>query len=126
MIIIPRLIVTGADAAIDFYRVALGAELVDRMADDSGMVVHALLQLQQSQITLSEAVLEWGWHSPQSLGGSPLLLHATVDDPDAVGERMVQHGSTVLVPIENRPYGKREGRVQDPFGHLWIISGDPR
>ncbi|WP_396327775.1 hypothetical protein [Jatrophihabitans lederbergiae] len=29
---------------------------------------------------------------------------------------MVQHGSTVLVPIENRPYGKREGRVQDPFG----------
>ncbi len=126
MIINARLIVIDADAAIAFYQAALGANLVDRMADDSGMVVHAQLQLEQSEITLSEAVAEWGWNSPQTLGGSPVLLHATVEDPDAIGKRMVEHGSTIIVPIENRPYGKREGRVQDPFGHLWILSGDPR
>ena len=26
------------------------------------------------------------------------------------------------VPIADRPWGKREGRVQDPFGHLWVFS----
>jgi uncharacterized glyoxalase superfamily protein PhnB len=35
---------------------------------------------------------------------------------------MVAHGSEVLVPIEDRPYGRCEGRVRDPFGHLWIPS----
>jgi catechol 2,3-dioxygenase-like lactoylglutathione lyase family enzyme len=27
-----------------------------------------------------------------------------------------------VVPIEDRPYGRCEGRVRDPFGHLWIPS----
>ena len=40
-----------------------------------------------------------------------------------VGERPVAHGAEVVVPIENRPYGKRSGRIRDPFGHLWIITG---
>ena len=24
--------------------------------------------------------------------------------------------------IKDRPYGKREGRIRDPFGHLWVLS----
>ena len=24
--------------------------------------------------------------------------------------------------IKDRPYGTREGRIRDPFGHLWILS----
>jgi PhnB protein len=36
--------------------------------------------------------------------------------------RVVEHGGTVIIPIEDRVYGKREGRVRDPFGHLWILS----
>jgi PhnB protein len=32
---------------------------------------------------------------------------------------MAHHGAEVVIPIENRPYGKRQGRVKDPFGHLW-------
>ena len=34
----------------------------------------------------------------------------------------MEHGAVVIVPIEDRPYGRCEGRVQDPFGHLWILS----
>ncbi|MEU4417914.1 hypothetical protein [Nocardia salmonicida] len=39
---------------------------------------------------------------------------------------MVRHGAELVIPVENRPYGKRQGRVQDPFGHLWVISGELR
>jgi PhnB protein len=28
----------------------------------------------------------------------------------------------VVIPIQDRFYGKREGRVRDPFGHLWVLS----
>lgn len=24
--------------------------------------------------------------------------------------------------VEDRPYGRCEGRFRDPFGHLWIVS----
>ena len=64
----------------------------------------------------------WGRRSPDDLGGRRCSSRSTLD-PDAVGERMVAHGAEVAVPIENRPYGKRSGRIRDPFGHLWIITG---
>ncbi len=37
---------------------------------------------------------------------------------------MVEGGGTAIVSIEDRPWGKREGRIRDPFGHLWVISQD--
>jgi len=37
---------------------------------------------------------------------------------------MVEGGATVIVSIEDRPWGKRQGRIRDPFGHLWLISQD--
>jgi hypothetical protein len=34
----------------------------------------------------------------------------------------VAHGARVIFPIEDRFYGHREGRVVDPFCHVWILS----
>ena len=36
--------------------------------------------------------------------------------------RAIAEKAEVVVPIKDRPYGKREGRIRDPFGHLWILS----
>ncbi|GAA3427824.1 VOC family protein [Streptosporangium sandarakinum] len=123
----PRLIVPDPDRASAFYHDVLGAEEVFRapLGDDGrpSVVEH---RIGGSSFRVSPAVSSWGWLSPSDLGGSAVLLEIDVDDPDAVGERMVEHGSEVLVPIENRFYGKRSGRVRDPFGHLWIITGDLR
>ncbi len=35
---------------------------------------------------------------------------------------MVKFGGKIIIEIADRPYGKREGRVVDPSGHLWILS----
>ncbi|MBA3780231.1 MAG: VOC family protein [Nocardioides sp.] len=126
MSLTPRLIVPDPDVASDYYQRALGAEPVLRAQDETGRVVAVSMTLGGSSLTLSPAVAEWGWLSPADLGGSPVLIEAEFDDQDAVGERMVADGGTVVVPIEDRPYGKREGRIKDPFGHLWIVTGDPR
>ncbi|MFF2083662.1 VOC family protein [Nocardia sp. NPDC058176] len=122
----PKLLVADADAAIAFYTRALGAEVRRRIADDDGVVNHAELTLGAVGFALAQSVAEWGWHDPESVGGSPVLLVLTVADPDATADRLVEHGAALVIPVEDRPYGKRQGRVRDPFGHLWVISGKPR
>ncbi|MEU7745549.1 VOC family protein [Nonomuraea sp. NPDC049158] len=125
--ITPRLIVPDPDRASAFYQDALGAEQVFRAPQgDDGRPAIVDHRIGGSSFRVSPAVSSWGWLSPSDLGGSAVLLEIEVGDPDAVGERMIAHGAEVLVPIENRPYGKRSGRVRDPFGHLWIITGDLR
>ncbi|ONM48473.1 VOC family protein [Nocardia donostiensis] len=122
----PKLLVSDADSAIDFYTQALGAELILRIADDHGVVNHAELTLDSVVFALAQSVEEWGWNDPESVGGSPVLIMLTVSDPDATVGHMVKHGAELVIPVDNRPYGKRQGRVKDPFGHLWVISGEPR
>jgi uncharacterized glyoxalase superfamily protein PhnB len=122
----PKLIVTGADEAIRFYTDALGAVLKARHTDAAGVVVHAALELHGQDIAVAEAVADWGWIAPSTQGGSPVLLTLTSGDPDGIAQRMIDRGAVVVVPIDDRPYGKREGRLRDPYGHLWIITGELR
>ena len=117
----PRLVVDDADAAIAFYVSALGATEVMRFAEASGRIVQAEIQIGHDRIAITEHDGECNL-SPTHLGGSPLLLTITVDDADAVGEAMLAAGASVVIPIDDRFYGRREGRLEDPAGHLWIIS----
>ncbi|MEU4647066.1 VOC family protein [Nocardia fluminea] len=123
--LVPKLLVSDADAAITFYTRALGAEVSLRVAE-AGVVNHAELTLGAAAFALAQSVEEWGWADPGSVGGSPVLLVLTDPDPDATAHRMVQLGAEIVIPVENRPYGKRQGRVKDPFGHLWVLSGELR
>ena len=118
----PRLVAAEPDRALAFYRDALGAETVERYVDGDGRVVHAAVSIGGAVLSLTQSVPEWGLLDPRALDGSPCLLHLTVDDPDATAARFVAHGGTVVVPVEDRPYGKREGRAADPAGHLWVLS----
>lgn len=118
----PRLIVHDVDAALDLYHKAFGAERLERFADGSGRVVHAAMKVGTSVFTMAQEVADWGLASPDSSKGASVLLHLTVPDPDDLARKMVDLGGNVVITIEDRPYGKREGRVVDPFGHAWILS----
>ena len=118
----PRLVVRGADRALDFYQRAFEARIEERYADDSGHVVHAALSIGGATIALTEEQRDWNNASPDSLGGSPVILNLVVDDVDALGERLLGAGAEVVFPIADQFYGHREGRFRDPFGHLWIVT----
>ncbi|SRR6266498_279748 len=118
----PRLVVPRVDEAVVFYQASFGAKLIEHVVDPNGVVVHAAILIGTSVVTMAEEVGAWRLLAPSSIGGSPVLLHLTVPDPDAASARMIENGAEVVVPIENRPWGRREGRVRDPWGHLWILS----
>lgn len=118
----PRLVVRGADAALRFYSQVFGARVLERYADDAGHVVQAALTFEGVTLTLTEERREWNNDAPVSLRGSPVILNLVVDDADAVGARLVAAGAEVVFPIADQYYGHREGRLRDPFGHLWIIT----
>ncbi|MEQ1519275.1 MAG: VOC family protein [Usitatibacteraceae bacterium] len=120
--VFPRLIVRGADDAIKLYQKVFDAELIERFSEPNGLVGYARLTLGDFSLALSEEVPSWGWLSPLSLGGSPVLLQLELESCDMVAERMVAENAEVIIPIKDRPYGKREGRIRDPFGHLWVLS----
>lgn len=118
----PRLIVERVDDAIAFYQAVFGAELLERFAAPNGVVVHASLRIGAATFSMAEQVPEWKLLAPRAVGGSPVLLHLTLPDPDAACARVVERGGEIVIPLEDRFYGKREGRVRDPFGHLWVLS----
>jgi PhnB protein len=118
----PRLIVADPNAAIVSYEQALSATLFERFVDGEGRVVHAAMAVGDGTFSLAQTVPEWGLFDPVTLGGTASLVHLDVNDPDAVAAALVRAGGSIVVPIADRPWGKREGRVQDPFGHLWVFS----
>jgi len=119
----PRLVVGDAAAALDFYTAALDATELVRFAGPDDVIVHAEMQVGESVFYLTQA--DGGLNrSPADLGGSALLLTLVAGDADAVGAAFEAAGGEVVIPIDDQFYGRREGRLRDPFGHLWIISQD--
>jgi uncharacterized glyoxalase superfamily protein PhnB len=118
----PRLLVRGAANALEFYRRAFGAIELGRHADPNGKIVNAELKLGDSIISLAEESPEYGNHSPQSLGGATTIITLNVEDADAVWNQAIAAGAQVIFPLADQFYGFRQGRLADPFGHLWIIS----
>ena len=118
---VPQLRVRNAPAAIDFYTRAFGASEVMRF-EAHGTIAHAELEIGNSMIFLGEAAPDYGFPSPDMLGGSPAGIHLDVDDVDALVAQAVAAGARLVMPVSDQFYGDRTGRVVDPFGYDWSIS----
>jgi PhnB protein len=114
--------VRDAARAIEFYKQAFGATEQFRLTEPSGRIGHAQLQLGPATLMLSDEYPELGLGGPQSVGGTTFSIHLHVDDADALIERAVAAGATLLRPPTDAFYGERGGSVRDPFGHEWLIG----
>ena len=118
----PYICVHDGAAALDFYAKAFGATERMRMAEPSGKIGHAEIQIGEAVIMLSDEFPELGVRSPRSLGGSPAAVLLYFEDVDAVARRAVEAGGKLTRPVENQFYGDRSGKLEDPFGHTWWIA----
>jgi PhnB protein len=116
------LIVDGAAAALDFYTTVFGATVRVRMDAPGGKVGHAEFDIGDSLLMLADEDADMDARGPRAVGGSPVMLCLYVQDVDAVVERAVANGATLLRPVEDKFYGDRAGVIEDPFGHRWNVA----
>lgn len=116
----------NASAAIEFYKEAFGAKELMRLAEPSGKMGHAEIQLGESIIMMSDEYPDYGSLSPETLGGSPMRMHLDVENVDEFAERAVAAGAKIIRPIADQFYGARSGQLADPFGYTWVVSSHIR
>jgi PhnB protein len=120
--ITPQIAVKGVGAAIDWYSKALGAhELLRNTAPDGTSIMHAELLLGDSRFFVVDEFPE-SMLSPATLGGTTVTMHLYVRDVDALFNRAVEAGATIVMPVADQFWGDRYGILRDPFGHRWSMA----
>src|SRR5262245_65364457 len=89
----PYLIVTGAAAAMEFYKRVFGATELMRFDGPNGTIGHAELQIGNSRIMLADEHPDMGFRSPHTIGGSSTGIMVYIDDVDSVFKRAIDAGA---------------------------------
>lgn len=115
------LIVPDAEAAISWYRTALGATELWNLGGVAGLQVHGapffLHEVNPRNPTEN---------TPQATGATSVRIELFVDNPDAVIQRALTAGASLGSPIEDHHHFPgtvhRQGGFHDPFGHNWSVG----
>jgi uncharacterized glyoxalase superfamily protein PhnB len=118
----PSLIVNDAKEAIDFYKKAFGAKEIYQFPTPDGKILHAMIQINDSFVMLSDEFSNMGIKSPHTIGGTAVTLHLYVEDSDKIFKQAVEAGAVITMPIMNAFWGDRFGTILDPYGHSWAIA----
>jgi PhnB protein len=119
--ITPMLTVRNAAGAIEFYRRAFDAVEGERLTSPTGHIVGEM-SIDGERFFVVDENPEAFNLSPEALGGTSVRSSLSVEDPDASAARAIAAGATEVFPVADQPYGLRQGRVADPFGHHWLIG----
>jgi PhnB protein len=119
-VVTPRLAFKDVAKAIEFYTNAFGAKEIMRFETGAG-IAHAEITIGDSLVMLAEEWPEGGRFSAETLGNSPITIAVEVPDVDAFVARAVSAGAKLTQPIADQFYGRRDGRLLDPFGYEWGV-----
>jgi PhnB protein len=118
----PFLAVQDVSRAVDFYFRAFDAiEEGERLVAPDGRAV-AVLRIAGQHLGVATEAPELGTPSPETVGATTVRVSLEVDDPDAACAQAVAAGAMEMFAVADQPYGMRQGRVVDPFGHHWLIG----
>lgn len=121
-VVMPMLVCRDVSVEIDFCKTTFDAlELVRRPGPD-GKVAHAALTINGVMIMIEGEWPTLTSRSPQADGSSPVIIYVYVEDVDSAIEKAVTAGAKILLPIKDKFWGDRTGRIMDPEGHVWTIS----
>lgn len=118
----PYLAVADARAASGWYVAVLGAEVTfEPIITPDGRIGHTELATDGARFYMADAAPEIQAVPPQD-DGSPVTLHLTVTDVDALARKAADAGATLdRGPEDNPPVG-RVAVFRDPFGHRWFLN----
>src|SRR5271155_3126367 len=113
----PYLVAEDGPALIEFAKEAFGAEEAFRTATPMGGV-HAEVSIGDSRVMIGGGTP--GHKFPATL--HPNALHVYVEDTDAVCQKAVAAGATLIDAPRDQDYGERSATVRDAAGNFWYIA----
>lgn len=105
--LIPELQVADVDAALAYYRDALGFSVEGRHLDESGNVVFGSVLCGSANFYFSRC------DGPPA----PARCWVGVGDVDALSELLAARGARIIEEVEDKPWGYRQFTAEDLNGH---------
>ncbi len=112
----PYLVAANGLDLLDFAVAGLGAKELARIVMPTG--VHGEVQIGDSVVMMGGGIP--GKQFPGTL--QPAALHVYVEDADAVIQKAVAAGATLIDEPVDQDYGERSGTVRDLAGNVWYIA----
>lgn len=122
--IVPRLAVRDAAAAVAFYEEVFGGRELYRSADPGGAgLLHVELLIGDARLQLYDEGTPSNLNrAPPTLGGTPMILCIWMEDVERVFNQALQRGARTVAPVRPRLWGDRYGILEDPFGYHWGLA----
>lgn len=114
--------VSDGKQALEFYAQAFGAEPVESVFTEEGILLHAEMKVGESRLMFSSEIPEMDAPSAARVGASPTLQCIETDEVDALYEQAVAAGAEVLMPLADQFWGARCATLRDPFGYRWNLT----
>jgi len=118
----PQLFIPSGVTDISFYFKAFDAVEIRTWHNDDGSIHVAELSISGTIFHLHEERPMKGQFEPKKVKGITTLIGLFVEDVDLVINSALQAGAMLLSPVQDYDYGYRQGNIQDPFGHQWMIE----
>ena len=119
---VPMLFIPSGTNHVEFYSRALHAVSLREWRNDDGTLHVSELIIGDALLHIHEESVEKGKFSPARISGVTSSIGLMVEDVDAVMQLAVKEGAKELSPAQDYDYGYRQGELEDPFGHKWIIQ----
>jgi PhnB protein len=113
----PYLVAEDGPALLDFARQAFGAE-EDVRAFTPGGGVHGEVRIGDSRLMIGGGTPGHKFQSTLH----PSALHVYVEDADAVCQKALAAGATLIGEPRDQDYGERSATVKDRAGNYWYIA----
>ena len=118
----PSIVLNNSKEAIEFYKKVFDAKEIYRMPTPDDKTMHAMIQIGNSFVMMSDEFPQMGALSPITVGGTSSTIHLYVEDSDETYNKAIKAGATPTMPMMDAFWGDRCGSVIDPYGHSWTIS----
>ena len=117
----PQLLINNGIKDISFYAKAFGATENFCLYNDDGSIHVAELSINGTIFHIHE-VTKSCFFSPDKYNGTTCIIGLFVPDVPAVMNNAIKAGAREISPAKDYEYGYRQGEIEDPFGHHWLIQ----
>lgn len=117
----PQLMIDNGIKDISFYARAFNAKEHFTLRNDDGSIHVAEFSIDGAVFHVHE-VSQPGYFIPQKYNGITAIIGLFVPDVDAVMSSVLQAGARLISKAKDYEYGYRQGLIEDPFGHRWLIQ----